>query len=108
MFMFKKRGQSSSGSRFTFISIILIIIAVYVFRMVSPESETAYPDIIQYAGVRYVYTETVKGSPFMYTRKRPVSDEGFIILARRGMDINEAVYIYEGYMKYRRYAVLKE
>lgn len=108
MFTFRKGRRQAGGGRFTFISIVLIVIAIYVFRLVSPQGETAYPDTIQYAGVRYVYTETMKGSPFMYTRKRPVSDEGFIILARRGVDISEAVYIYEGYMRYRRYVVLKE
>lgn len=108
MFMFKKGRRRAGGGRITFVSIILIVIAIYVFRLVSPQGEAAYPDTIQYAGVRYIYTETVKGSPIMYTRKKPVSDEGFIVLARRDVDINEAVYIYEGYMRYRRYVVLKE
>ena len=108
MFMFKKGRRRAGGSRLTFISIVLIVIAVYVFRLVSPQDEVAYPDTIQYAGVRYIYTETVKGSPFMYTRKKPASDEGFIVLARRGVDISETIYIYAGDMRYRRYVVMEE
>lgn len=108
MFMFGKRKKNASGSKFTFISIILIVAAIYIFRLVSPQSEAAYPDIIQYDGLRYVYAETVKSSPFMFVRKRPVSEEGYIVLARRGVEATEEVYIYEGYMRYRRYTVLKE
>lgn len=108
MFMFKKRRGNPRGSKLTFISIILIVAAIYVFRLVSPEGETAYPDIIQYDSLRYIYTETVKSSPFMYVRKRPVSEEGYIVLARRGKNPREEIYIYEGYLRYRRYVVLKE
>ena len=105
MFAFKRKR---SGNRYTFISILLIVVAVYVFRLVSPHEEAAYSDIIQYNNIRYVYMETVKSSPFMFVRKRPTSEEGYIILARRGISIEEEVYIYLGYMKYRRYVVLKE
>lgn len=105
MFVFKKR---KSGNKYTFLSIVLILIVIYVFRLVSPHKEVVYSDIIQYNNIRYVYMETIKSTPFMFTRKRPVSEEGYIILARRGISIQEEVYIYEGYMKYRRYAVLRE
>ena len=105
MFVFKKKR---SGNKYTFISIVLILVAVYVFRLVSPHKEAVYSDIIQYNNIRYVYMETVKSSPFMFVRKRPTSEEGYIILARRGISIQEEAYIYEGYLKYRRYVVLKE
>ena len=105
MFVFrKKRG----GNKYTFISIILILVALYVFRLVSPQEEAVYSEIIQYNNTRYIYMETIKSTPFMFARKRPVSEEGYIILARRGISIQEEVYIYEGNLKYRRYAVLKE
>jgi hypothetical protein len=105
MFRFNKK---KSGNRYTLISIILILIAVYVFRLISPQREISYSEIIQYDNARYVYVETVKSYPFMFIRKRPVSQEGYIILSRRGISYEEEVYIYTGYMKYRRYEVLKE
>lgn len=108
MFTFRKGRRGPSGSRFTFTSIVLIVIAIYVFRLVSPQGESTYPDIIQYDGMRYAYMETVKSWPFMFSRKRPVSEEGYIVLARRGVNVLEEAYIYEGNLRYRRYAVLKE
>ena len=108
MFTFKKGRRRPGGGRFTFISIVLIVLALYVVRLVSPQQEAAYPNTIQYSGVRYEYAETVKGWSFMFARKRPVSEEGYIVLARRGIDVSQEVYIYEGHMKYRRYLVLIE
>ncbi len=105
MFIFNKKR---SGNKYTFISIVLILVVIYVFRLVSPHKEVVYSDIIQYNNIRYVYMETIKSSPFMFVRKRPTSEEGYIILARRGISLQEEVYIYEGYLKYRRYVVLKE
>lgn len=105
--MFTFRGKRS-GNRYTLASILLILIIVYVFRMVSPHKEVVYSEIIQYNNARYIYTETIKSSPLMFVRKRPVSEEGYIILARRGIRIQEELYIYEGFRKYRRYVVLKE
>lgn len=105
--MFKLIKKSSS-SRLTFISIVMILVVIYIFRLVSPQKEAAYPEIIQYDNLRYVYVETVKRSPVMFSRKRPASEEGYMILARRGISSLEEVYIYEGHLKYRRYEVLKE
>jgi hypothetical protein len=105
MFTFRRKR---SGNRYTFVSIVLILIIVYLFRMMSPHKEVEYSDIVQYNNIRYVYMETIKSSPFIFVRKRPVSDEGYIILARRGISIQEELYIYEGSQQYRRYVVLKE
>jgi hypothetical protein len=105
MFTFRRKR---SGNRYTFVSIVLILIIVYLFRMMSPHKEVEYSDIVQYNNIRYVYMETIKSSPFIFVRKRPVSDEGYIILARRGISIQEELYIYEGPQQYRRYVVLKE
>ncbi|HOR85909.1 MAG TPA: hypothetical protein PLL98_05425 [Bacillota bacterium] len=105
MFVFRRK---SSGNKYTFISIIIIIAALYVLRLTSPQKETAYPDIIHYNDLGYKYVETVRSSPFMYTRKRPVCEEGYIVLARRGVSIAEEAYIYGGRMKYRRYKVIEE
>jgi hypothetical protein len=108
MFIFRKRKGRTGGGKYTFISIILIVIAVYVFRMVSPQVETEYPVTIHYDGQRYSYSETIKSWPFAYARKRPVCEEGYIVLARRGVSVQEEVYIYEGNSRYRRYVAVKE
>jgi len=105
MFTMRKKG---GGNKFTFISIIMILAVVYVFRLVSPQKEVSYPDTIRYDNLEYAYVETVRSSSVMFVRKRPPSAEGFIILVRRGTSALEEVYIYEGSKKYRRYEVLKE
>ena len=105
MFIIRNKG---SGNKFTFISIIMIIAVICVFRLVSPQKETEYPDIMHYNNVKDEYEETVKGYPFMFVRKKPVSEEGFIILTRRGTDTQEEIYVYEGFRKYRRYEALRE
>lgn len=91
-----------------FISIIMILAVLYVFRLISPQEATEYPDIIRYSNQRYIYTETVKSMPIMFSKVRPASEEGYMVLSRRGTSVEEEVYIYEGYRKYRRYDVLKE
>jgi hypothetical protein len=105
LFVFKRKR---SGNKSTLISIIIILAVIYAMRLVSPHKEAAYPDIIHYDGLSYIYSETVRTFPLMFTRKRPVSEEGFIILARRGISTADEVYIFEGFRKYRRYVVLKE
>lgn len=105
MFTSRKWG---GGNRYTLISILIILVIVYVFKLASPQKEVAYPDIIQYNGFRYLYVGTDGGSPLMFTRSKPAGREGYLILARRGISTSEAIYIYEGYLKYRRYVILKE
>lgn len=105
MFTMRKKG---GGNKFTFISIIMIIAVVYIYRLALPQKEVSYPYAIRYDNLGYVYVETIKSLPVMFVRKRPASEEGFVILARRGTSVLEEVYIYEGSMKYRRYEVLKE
>lgn len=107
MFIFKKRKARPGGGKYTFISILMILIAIYVYTAVTPQVEAEYPVSIHYNGQAYRYSETIKSWPFMFTRKRPVSEEGYIVLARRGVSISEEVYIYEGNMRYRRYVVQK-
>lgn len=105
MFTIMKKG---GGNRYTFISIALILVIIYVFKMTSPQKEADYPDIIQYDGRKYVYAETVKGSPLMFTKKKPASEEGYMILALKDDKTLDEVYIYVGFRKYRKYEVLKE
>ncbi|KUO68094.1 MAG: hypothetical protein APF77_08505 [Clostridia bacterium BRH_c25] len=101
-------GKKGGGNKYTLISIVLILIVIYVLKLTSPQKEAAYPDIIQYGGLRYQYMESVKGSPIMFVKKKTGSKEGYIILGRRGTSTKDVIYIYEGYLKYRRYTVLRE
>jgi len=105
MFSMTRRG---GGNKFTFISIIMIIAVVYVFRLVSPQKEISYPGTLRYDNIRYEYAETIKSWPMMFARKKPTGEEGFIILTRRGTSALEEVYIYEGSSRYRRYKSIKE
>ncbi|MEA4847662.1 MAG: hypothetical protein VB106_10570 [Clostridiaceae bacterium] len=101
-------GRKGMGNKFTLISIIMIIAVIYILRPASPQKEEIYPDTIHYYDLEYEYAETVKSWPVMFVRKKPVSEEGYIILTRRGTDMQEEIYIYEGHREYRRYKVLKE
>jgi len=105
MFLFKRR---KSGNKITFIVILMIFGIVYIMGRISPQKEAVMPDLIQYNGLRYQYTETLRSSPFMFRRSKPSSADGFLILARRGTSADEEIYIYEGNLRYRRYKVLEE
>ncbi len=105
MFTLRKKG---SGNRYTLISILMILVVIYVFRLVSPAKEVSYPDIIEHGGNSYQYAETIKSNPFMFTRKKTGEAAGYLILARRGVDVSEEIYIYEGFLRYRRYIVTTE
>ena len=105
MFVIRKKG---GGNKFTFISILMIIAVILVFKLVSPRREAEYPDTVRYDGLRYTYAETVKSSPVMYVRKRNTCEEGYMILALRGVDSSKEIYIYEGFMRYRRYEAIKD
>lgn len=105
MFLSRKKGN---GNIFTLISIIMIIAVIYMFRPTLPQTQADFPDTVTYNNLRYKYIETLKSSPIMFVRKKPISDEGFIVLARRGISAGEEIYIYEGSKKYRHYKVLKE
>jgi hypothetical protein len=100
-------GRKSSN-RLTFISIIMILAVIYIIRLISPQKEAAFPDTIQYDNHRYAYVEIIKGSPTTFSRKRPASEEGYMVLTLRGISTEEEIYIYEGFRKYRRYVILKE
>lgn len=93
--MFKLRIKSGSN-KLTLIAIIMILAVIYLFRLISPQKEAAFPDIIKYDNLRYAYVETVKRAPVMFSRKRTASEDGYMILARRGISTLEEVYIYEG------------
>ncbi len=105
MFRLRKKGD---GNKLTFVSIIMILVVIYIIRLIAPQKEAEFPGIIRYDNLRYVYAETVKSSPTMFSRKRPASEEGYMVLSHRGISTEEEIYLYEGYRKYRRYVILKE
>lgn len=91
----------------TLISIILILVVMYVFRLLSPQEAAVYPNVIKYDGLSYEYAETVKSSPLKFSRLKHASQEGYRVLACKGVSAEAEVYIYEGARKYRRYEALK-
>lgn len=105
MFLFKKRR---SGNKTIFIVILMIFGIIYIMGRISPQKEAVMPIQIHYNSHSYQYTETFKGSPFMFKRSKPASADGFLILTRRGTEADQEVYIYEGNLRYRQYKVLKE
>lgn len=105
MFVSRRRR---SGNRYTFAVILMILGIMYIMGRISPQKEVEFPVMLQYNGYSYQYTETFKGSPFMFKRVRPSTAEGFLILARRGVEADQEIYIYEGNLRYRRYEALKE
>lgn len=86
----------------------MILGIIYIMGRLSPQKEAVMPIQLQYNDRSYHYTETFKGSPFMFKRSKPASAEGFLILTRRGTEPDQEVYIYEGNLRYRRYKVQKE
>ncbi len=108
MFMF--RGKRS-GNRYTLLSIVMILLMLYGISRISPRKEVVFPQSVQYKGYWYEYAETVKKTPLQFVRKRPASEEGFIILAlRKGSSeaVLKEIYLYQGFMLYRRYVLRPE
>lgn len=101
--MLRLRGKKGGGNRYIFISILLILIILYVYKIIAPQSTGEYPELINYDSKSYTYVETVKGLPITFIRQKKTSKEGYLILGRRGVSTADEVYIYEGYRKYRRY-----
>jgi len=96
--------KGNSGNKYTLISIILILAALYVYKITAPQKDIEYPEYIHYMDNTYRYTETVKKSPITFKRLRGSTDEGHIVLAQRGGSSDE-IYIYEGRKQYRRYMI---
>lgn len=108
MFVFR-RGRS--GGRYTFISIILILTVLYIYRYTMPQKDIRYPGYIHYSGSTYEYSEALRSSPVFFKKLRGQCDEGYIVLARRGKASWEALkelYIYEGFLIYRKYVIKNE
>ncbi|MGE5629796.1 MAG: hypothetical protein ACM3TR_01725, partial [Caulobacteraceae bacterium] len=67
-----------SGGRYTFASILIVLVVLYGFKFTLSQKHVEYPDRIHYNGASYQYEETVRKSPTGFVRKKGVCDEGFI------------------------------
>lgn len=104
-------GRGRSGGRYTFISIIIILAVLYAYRYTMPQKAVEYPELIHYQGSTYQYSESIRNSPVLFKRLRGLGDEGHIVLARRSRTNSGALselYIYEGFMRYRKYVIKNE
>lgn len=104
-----KRLSKRSGSRYTFFSIVLIILMLYVFRLSFKPAEVQYPQYVEYGGNKYEYSQTVRQTSFQFVRKYGISYEGNVLLLKRGernKDVPEKVYIFLGWRQYREYVLM--
>ncbi|HHY77029.1 MAG TPA: hypothetical protein GX498_00800 [Clostridiales bacterium] len=111
--MFRKIINNSSGSRFTFISIILIIVMSLFVRVIVPSnapsnSDSVPSERIVYLDNQYVYKETLSASPIKFVRGMEGSKEGFRVLLMRKdrkKSVPEEIYIYIGNKRYMKYVL---
>lgn len=108
MFIFRR---SKGGNRYTLMSIVIILLMLYAFKTVFPQKNIVYPASIHFQGYRYEYADTVKKLPLQFIRRRPASEEGFIVLVLRRDNkdtVPEEAYLYQGFLEYRRYVLRLE
>lgn len=108
VFIFRR---SKGGNRYTLMSIVIILLMLYAFKTVFPQKNIVYPASIHFQGYRYEYADTVKKLPLQFIRRRPASEEGFIVLVLRRDNkdtVPEEAYLYQGFLEYRRYVLRLE
>lgn len=108
MFVFR-RGRG--GSKYTLISIIMILAVLYAYRYTMPRKDVEYPQYINYRGSIYEYTVSTGSSPVLFKRLKGASDEGYMVLVRRSSANSgtlSELYIYEGFLQYRKYVIKNE
>lgn len=104
------RLRNRNGSRYTLISIVLIIIMLYFFRYALGSQNVQYPQTIYFEGQKYIYSQTVNQSSLKFIRSYGKNYNGFVILTKRGensVGIPDRVYIFEGWKKYRQYEIVR-
>lgn len=106
-----KRLNKKSGNRYTMISIIIIILMLYFFKIaLGGSGEENYPQYVYYGDYKYHYSITISESSFRFVRKYGMSYEGHILLLKRGENWETApskVYIFKGGRKYREYELVQ-
>lgn len=102
-----RRLNKKGGNRYTIISIIIIILMLYVFKIaLGRGGEVNYPQIVYYGDYKYQYSQTIREASFRFVRKYDMSYEGYNLLLKRGEKretIPGKVYIFVGWRKYREY-----
>jgi hypothetical protein len=102
-----KRLSKRSGNKYTIISIIIIILMMYFFKIsFAGKGEVNYPQSVHYRDYNFEYSQTISESAFKFVRKYGASYEGHILLLKRGENWTTApskTYIFIGWKKYREY-----
>lgn len=106
-----KRLSKKGGNKYTFISIIIIIMMMYFLKSVLGVSEEGnYPEYVNYKNYNFEYSQTISESSFKFVRKYGANYEGHMLLLKRGENWNTApskAYIFIGWKKYREYDLVK-
>ncbi|MCK9217494.1 MAG: hypothetical protein M0P77_06195 [Firmicutes bacterium] len=103
-----KRKKIFSGNIATLIGVVIIIFMVFISRNSLPISNKVVPSRIVFLETVYNYNETIKASPFSFTRAKVGSKEGYRVLIYRKdkkIDAPQNIYIYIGkktYLEYKR------
>lgn len=102
----KKSKGIFLGSKATIIGIIIIIFMAFLAKSIVPEDNKVLTEKIVFSGNTYIYEETVKASPFSFSKAQKGSAEGFRILIEKkykNEKIPGHVYIYKGRKEYLKY-----
>jgi hypothetical protein len=106
---FIRRKRKKSSSMYTFMSILLIIAALYLVKFISPNRDVVYPDVLYYNSIKYRYVDTISEFPLKFIRRRKMSYEGHSLLihsSEKNQNPPKQVYIFLGSRKYRRYKLV--
>lgn len=101
-----RRLSKRSGNRYTLISIVLILLMLYLFKITLGGTEGDYPQYIYYGEHKYQYNDTVRGSSLSFVRKYGKNYNGYALLVKRGESnaaMPEAVYVFAGWRTYKEY-----
>lgn len=98
------------GNRVTVLAIILILAISFFMKITVPVDSIKTPsNKIKYISHEYMYKETIKASPFKFTRGSQGSEEGYRVLIMRKdkrLEVPMEVYIYKGGGEYLKYEIV--
>lgn len=106
-----KKLSKRSGSKYTFLSIVLILAVVYFMRFAGVSKAADYPQEVFYKDYKYQYSQTINDFSYKFVRKYGISYKGYVLLLRRGENWDTApskVYIFAGWRKYREYVLTQQ
>ncbi|MDF2531007.1 MAG: hypothetical protein K0Q65_588 [Clostridia bacterium] len=106
-----KRFHKTSGNKYTLISIIMIMLMIYFFKIALGGGEEGnYPQNVYHGDNKFQYSQTISESSLKFIRKYGVSYEGHNLLIKRGESwdtVPSRVYIFIGWKKYREYELIR-